>query len=55
MKKSITYFEESGVQNTDDVIALVETRLREGDIKNVVVASSSGKTGLKLSEYIKRT
>ncbi len=39
MKKSITYFEESGVHNTDEVISLVEARLREGDIKNVVVAS----------------
>lgn len=52
MKKSITYFEESGVQNTDEVINLVESRLKEGDIKNVVVASSSGKTGLKFAKIL---
>lgn len=52
MKKSITYFEESGVQNTDEIIGLVDSRLKEGDIKNVVIASSTGKTGLKFAKVL---
>lgn len=47
--RSICYFDKSGIDNTEDVVEIVHTRLREGDIKSVVVASSSGKTGLKFA------
>lgn len=50
--KEITYFEQSGAQNTDDVIEIVHRRLQEGDIKSVVVASSVGGTGLKFAQRI---
>jgi len=50
IKKEISYFEKSGVENTDDVIEIVYQRLREGDIKSVVVASSLGGTGLKFAK-----
>lgn len=51
-KKSITYFEKSGIENTDEIINLVQERLKEGDIKSLVVASSSGKTGLKFAKRL---
>ncbi len=52
VKKSITYFEQNGVVNTDEVLKLVQDRLKEGDIKSVVVASTSGKTGLKFARSL---
>ncbi|MFZ2456043.1 MAG: hypothetical protein WAX07_06170 [Candidatus Altiarchaeia archaeon] len=52
VKKTITYFEKSGVENTEELIDLVEERLNVGDIKSVVVASSSGRTGLKFARRL---
>ncbi|MCZ7382521.1 MAG: hypothetical protein O8C64_13240 [Candidatus Methanoperedens sp.] len=52
VKKSITYFEQNGAENTDEVLKLVQERLKEGDIKSVVVASTSGKTGLKFARSL---
>ncbi len=52
VKKSITYFEQNGAENTDEVLKLVQDRLKEGDIKSVVVASTSGKTGLKFAKHL---
>lgn len=46
--KEITYFKKAGHENTDTAIALALKRAREGDIKKVVVATSSGTTGLKV-------
>ena len=53
MKKSITYFEEPGEVNTDELIACVKERLEEGDIKYVAIASASGASALKLHETLK--
>jgi hypothetical protein len=47
--RSIGYFDQPGVENTDDVVEIVFERLKEGDIKNVVVASTRGGTGLKFA------
>lgn len=52
VKKSITYFEKPGAENTDEVINLVHERLKEGDIKSIVVASTSGNTGLKFAKHL---
>lgn len=49
VSQSIFYFNQSGFENTDDVVEVVYNRLKEGDIKNVVVASSRGGTGLKFA------
>jgi hypothetical protein len=49
VNRSIVYFNQSGVENTDDIIEVVYNRLKEGDIKSVVVASSRGATGLKFA------
>lgn len=50
VRRSIFYFNESGVENTDEVVEIVYQRLKEGDIKSVVVASSRGATGLKFAK-----
>lgn len=47
--KQTVYFEKCGVENTDNIIDIVYGRLKEGDIKSVVVASSKGATGLKFA------
>jgi len=52
--KSSVYFENGGVENTDDVIDIVYQRLQEGDIKSVVVASSRGITGLKFAKRMSK-
>jgi len=50
VSRSIFYFNEPGVGNTEKVIEIVYKRLKEGDIRSVVVASSSGTTGLKFAK-----
>jgi len=49
VNRSIFYFSEPGFENTEDVVEIVYQRLKEGDIKSVVVASSRGSTGLKFA------
>jgi len=50
MKKSITYFEKSGSDNTDETIKLAYERAVELNIRDIVVASTHGSTALKASE-----
>ena len=50
IEQPIYYFEEAGYGNTSDVAEIVYKRLQEGDIESVVVASSSGETGLKFAK-----
>ena len=52
-KSDILYLDAPGGKNTDKVLNAVAARLREGDIKHVVVASDSGKTGLKAISRLK--
>lgn len=54
VSRSIIYFNQPGIENTDDVVEIVYNRLKEGDIKNVVVASSRGVTGLKFANKMAR-
>lgn len=51
--KVCVYFVEHGPKNTDDVLDAVARRLKEGNIETVVVASTSGKTGVKFAETLK--
>jgi len=51
--KRIIYFETPGSHNTDRVVDAVKERIKEGDIKHVVVASISGRTALKVAEELK--
>ncbi len=48
--RSIVYFNESGAENTDEILEVVYRRTQEGGIRSVVVASSSGETGLKFAK-----
>jgi len=43
-----TYFERPGAENTDQLIGKVIDRLRQGDIRHLVVASSTGATASKI-------
>jgi len=52
MKKSITYFETPGKENTDELIELIKERLKDSNIKYVAIASASGETALKLSKEL---
>ncbi len=48
----IVYFESPGPSNTDDVIEAVRERLRKGDIRTVVVASTSGRTARRFKNAL---
>jgi hypothetical protein len=48
----IRYFDEPGPENTNYVIEVVKGRVKEGDVKYIVVCSISGKTALKVSEEL---
>ena len=50
---SIVYFKNKGIENTDETLKLAKERAEDCGIKNVVVASTTGKTGLKASEIFK--
>ncbi len=45
-KSSILYLDSPGEANTEGILDAVAERLKKGDIRHVVIASDSGKTGL---------
>jgi hypothetical protein len=49
VEKPVVYFERAGVENTDAVLEVVYRRLKQGGIRSVVVASTTGKTGLRFA------
>jgi hypothetical protein len=53
VEKKIVYFNEPGPQNTDETLRLAKERANELGIKTIVVASSTGETGVKASEIFK--
>jgi hypothetical protein len=53
VEKKIVYFKEPGPQNTDETLRLAKERADELGIKTIVVASSTGETGVKASEMFK--
>jgi len=50
MEKKILYFEEPGPQNTEATIEAARRRASELGIRNIVVATTHGRTGLKVAE-----
>lgn len=50
MRKSITYFEKAGSDNTEETIKLAYERALELNIRDIVVASTHGSTALKVAE-----
>lgn len=53
MRKSITYFERPGPENTDETIRLAYERAAELGITDIVVASTHGGTALKTADVFK--
>jgi len=53
VERASVYFTKPGSRNTADVIEAVARRVKEGDIKIVVLASTSGRTGVKFAEALK--
>jgi hypothetical protein len=53
IEKTAVYFVEPGPENTDDVVKAVIKRVEQGDIKTVIVASTSGGTGVRFADALK--
>ena len=53
IKRKAFYFEESGKQNTDDLLNIVREYIEKEDIDDIVVASTTGETGAKASKIFK--
>lgn len=49
----VAYFDVPGPDNTDDILRLTKERAVELNIKDVVVASTSGETGVRASEVFR--
>lgn len=49
----IRYFLKPGPRNTNEVIKAVIERVESGNIDSIVVASTSGRTGLKFAKAIR--
>jgi hypothetical protein len=47
------YFEKPGPENTEETLKLAKERAEELGIRNIVVASTTGETGVKASEVFK--
>jgi hypothetical protein len=52
-ERKVVYFEEVGKNNTDDALNAALERLKDGDIKHVIVASNSGGTAMKAADKFK--
>jgi hypothetical protein len=53
MERTVQYFEKPGKDNTQACIDIVRHEVEENDYVNVVVASTTGKTGLMFAEALK--
>ncbi len=53
MERRVLYFEKPGRDNTDDCLRIVLDVLEEGRIRDVVVASTTGVTGIRFAEALK--
>jgi len=53
LEKTITYFEKSGPENTEQTLEAAKRRAKELGTKDVVVASTHGATALKAAEIFK--
>ncbi len=53
MEKTITYFGKAGKENTAACLEVVKAAVKEGRQQYIVVASTSGSTGLFFSDFFK--
>ena len=51
MKREVMYFDKGGPEHTEECLKIVEGLVGEG-YRNVVVASTSGKTGLRFAQML---
>ena len=55
MNREITYFEQAGAVNTDETVRAAVDRAVELGIKHIVVASTTGSTGIKVAKAAEDT
>ncbi|MEW6001641.1 MAG: pyruvate kinase alpha/beta domain-containing protein [Nitrospirota bacterium] len=53
MERRVTYFEKAGIENTSFCINVVKRAIEDFGYRHIVVASTSGETGLLFSEALK--
>ncbi len=53
MKKTVTYFEKPGRENTEACLEIVRESIKDFGYKHLVVASTEGDTGLLLAKELK--
>jgi len=53
VERKVEFFTDSGSQNTEKVIEAVENRIMSGGVRTIVVASTSGETGVKFAKKFK--
>jgi len=53
VERKVTYFNEAGKQNTDTLLRIVKEYVEKEGIRNIVVASTTGETGVKTSKIFK--
>jgi len=53
VEKKTVYFMEAGEQNTDTLWAIVKEYVKKEGIRDIVIASSSGKTGAQAAKILK--
>ncbi|MEM2238828.1 MAG: pyruvate kinase alpha/beta domain-containing protein [Candidatus Bathyarchaeia archaeon] len=53
IEKTVVYFSKPGEENTEAVLALAKKRAEELGIRDIVVASTRGETGVKASKVFK--
>ncbi|MDH5754642.1 MAG: hypothetical protein OEY95_05520 [Candidatus Bathyarchaeota archaeon] len=54
VERKTVYFKEAGKQNTDVLLKVVKEYVEKEDIKDIVVASTTGETGAKASKIFKK-
>ena len=54
MKQEIAYFSKPGKANTDEVIKLAAKRAKELSVKQIVVATTTGETAIKVAEEFQK-
>lgn len=52
-ERKVQYFIDPGPRNTEEVIVNVKRRIKNGDLNKVIVASTSGETGIKFARELK--
>lgn len=55
MNREITYFEKPGAANTDETVKAAADRAIELGVKHIVVASTTGSTGIKVAKATEGT